>query len=114
MKLLRVHIISADTCGGLLDDFKVQFRNPSCDYNEFDPLCLIGPNGAGKSQFLQVLTEIFQSVYHACIDAEERVESNSDLQFDLEYLIRPHQDENPTHVRISRQAEKRRRPSIVI
>ncbi len=114
MKLLRVHVISADTCGGLLDDLDVWFRSPSYNYFEFDPLCLIGPNGAGKSQFLQVLVEMFQSVYHVCIGNEERVEGNSDLQFELEYLIRPEDEEKPIHVRISRQAEKRRRPSIVV
>ena len=114
MKLLRVYIISADTCGGLLDGFEVRFRSPSCNYNEFDPLCLIGPNGAGKSQFLQVLTEMFQSVYHACVSSEEREEGNSDLQFELEYLIRPDQKASPVHVRISRQAEPRRRLEIVI
>jgi restriction system-associated AAA family ATPase len=114
MKLLRVHISSADTCGGLLDGLDLQFRNPSCGYSEFDPLCLIGPNGAGKSQFLQVLTEMFQSVYHACVGNEERAEGNSDLQFELEYLISPEHDENPAHVRISRQAEDRRRPNLVI
>lgn len=64
MKLLRVNIISAQTCGGLLDELNLPLRSPFSGYSGFDPLCLIGPNGAGKSQFLQVLTEIFQSVFH--------------------------------------------------
>ena len=55
MKLLRVNIISAKTCGGLLDGLDVRFRNPLDDYSSFDPLCFIGRNGAGKSQFLQIL-----------------------------------------------------------
>lgn len=114
MKLLRVHVISADTCGGLLDGLDIWFRTPSCDYSEFDPLCLIGPNGTGKSQFLQVLTEMFQSIYHTCVSDEERVEGNSDLQFELEYLIRPEGKRKPIHVRISRKPIDRRRPSIVI
>jgi len=114
MKLLRVHVISADTCGGLLDGLDIWFRMPSCDYYEFDPLCLIGPNGTGKSQFLQVLAEMFQSIYHTCVSDEERDEGNSDLQFELEYLIRPEDETQPTHVRISRKSNDGRRPSIVI
>lgn len=114
MKLLRVHIISADTCGGLLDGLDLWLRSPLSEFSTFDPLCLIGPNGAGKSQFLQVLAEMFQSVFHACVSEEERVEGNPDLQFELEYLIRSHQDNEPIHVRISRQATGKHRPTIVI
>jgi restriction system-associated AAA family ATPase len=114
MKLLRVHIISADTCGGLLDGLDLWLRHPACDYSKFDPLCLIGPNGTGKSQFLQVMTEMFQSIYHACVPHEERVEGNTDLQFELEYLIRANKEEQPVHVRISRQRISRRRARIVI
>ena len=115
MKLLRVHVISADTCGGLLDGFDEWFRSPfASDFFDFDPLCLIGPNGSGKSQFLQVLTEIFQSVYHACLPNEERLESNSDLQFEIEYLIRPEGEKEPVHVLISRQSVSRRRPQLTI
>ena len=116
MRLLRVHVISAETCGGLLDGLDLWLRSPSEAYSTFDPLCLVGPNGAGKSQFLQVLAEMFQSVFHACIDKEERVEGNSDLQFELEYLIRSDSTEVPIHVRISRRAESkgRRRPVLLI
>ncbi len=114
MKLLRVHVISADTCGGLLDGFDIQFRSPFCVYSEFDPLCLIGPNGAGKSQFLQVLSEIFQSIYHAYVPFEERVEGNADLQFEIEYLIRASQQESPVHVRISRKTADRRRATLLV
>jgi restriction system-associated AAA family ATPase len=115
MKLLRVHIISADTCGGLLDGTDLWLRSPRItEYSDFDPLCLIGPNGAGKSQFLQVLTEIFQSVYHACIPTEERLESNPDLQFEVEYLIRPLNGKETAHVLISRQSVNKRRPQLTI
>lgn len=114
MKLLRVHVISADTCGGLLDGLDIQFRTPTCKYSEFDPLCLIGPNGTGKSQFLQVLAEIFQSIYYACAPNEERIEGNPDLQFELEYLIRPEKEKTPVHIRVSRKSADRRRPSISI
>lgn len=114
MKLLRVHIISADTCGGLLDGLDIQFRSPQCNYFEFDPLCLLGPNGTGKSQFLQVLTEIFQSIFNTCVPSEERIEGNPDLQFKLEYLIRPNRQTSPVHVSVTRKAVGRKRPSIVI
>jgi restriction system-associated AAA family ATPase len=115
MKLLRVHIIKAETCGGLLDDFDRWFRSPSMmEYTSFDPLCLIGPNGAGKSQFLQVLTEIFQAAYHACAPNEERIDGNPDLQFEIEYLIRPDGEKEPVHVLISRQAVKGRKAQISI
>jgi restriction system-associated AAA family ATPase len=114
MKLLRVSIISAKTCGGLLDGVARPLRSPLGQYSEFDPLCFIGANGAGKSQFLQMLAEIFQSIFHACIPEEERVEGNPDLQFEIEYLI--HQDENqsPIRVRISRSKINKQRPSILI
>jgi restriction system-associated AAA family ATPase len=114
MKLLRVHIISAKTCGGLLDGLDLRLRSPLTDYSGFDPLCLIGPNGAGKSQFLQVLAEIFQSVFHRCIGEEERVEVNPELQFELEYLIHPENEQLPVRVRISRKASPRNHLTLVI
>lgn len=114
MRLLRVHIVSAKTCGGLLDGLDLWLRSPFLVHSTFDPLCLIGPNGAGKSQFLQVLAEMFQSVFHACDDKEERVEGHPDLEFVLEYLIYAHDEESPVHMRISRQASGRHRPVLVI
>lgn len=108
MKLLRVKVIAAKTCGGLLDDFEIHFRTPKCNYDEFDPVCLIGPNGSGKSQFLQVLAEIMQAVIHACQPAEERREGNPDLQFEIEYLIRPEGADRPVHMRVCRTAADRR------
>ena len=114
MKLLRVHIISAKTCGGLLDGLDLWLRSPSSDYSAFKPLCFIGPNGAGKSQFLQVLAEIFQCVFHRCIGEEERLERNPDLQFDLEYLIHPEDEQLPVRVRISRKASIRKGYTLVI
>lgn len=114
MKLLRVHVISAETCGGLLDGLDLWLRSPNNKYELFDPLCLIGPNGAGKSQFLQIVAEIFQSVFHATISAEERVEGNSELQFEVEYLIRPEGVKSDVHVRIARIAEGKKKPSVVV
>ena len=104
MRLLRVHVIKADTCGGLLDGLDLWLRSPHNPPKNFDPLCLIGPNGAGKSQFLQVLAEIFQSVFHAIVKGEERVEGNPNLQFEVEYLIRPEGAAVDAHVRITRKA----------
>ncbi|MBD2626400.1 restriction system-associated AAA family ATPase [Trichormus variabilis] len=114
MKLLRVHIISAKTCGGLLDGLDLRLRSPFSDYSAFEPLCLIGPNGAGKSQFLQVVAEIFQSVFYKCIRKEERKEISPDLQFELEYLIHPENEPLPVRVRISRKVGGKNRPALVI
>jgi restriction system-associated AAA family ATPase len=117
MKLLRVHIISSKTCGDLLDNLDVELRSPFEDdasFTSFDPLCLIGANGAGKSQFLQILAEIFQSVFHACISQEERVEGNPDLQFEIEYFIDLDEDRPPVRVRISRKVTKKQHPPILI
>lgn len=114
MKLLRVHIISAKTCGGLLDGVDRSLRSPFSDSSSFDPLCLIGPNGAGKSQFLQMIAEIFQSVFYASMREHERIEGNPDLQFKIEYLIYPEEDQIPVRVRISREAVDRKRPPLII
>jgi restriction system-associated AAA family ATPase len=114
MKLLRVRIISAKTCGGLLDGVDRSLRSPFSDHSTFDPLCLIGPNGAGKSQFLQVIAEIFQSIFHTCISEEERGERNPELQFETEYLIHPEDDQSSVRVRISREAIGRKRPVLII
>jgi restriction system-associated AAA family ATPase len=114
MKLLRVSIISAKTCGGLLDGVERSLRSPLYEYSEFDPLCFVGANGAGKSQFLQMIAEIFQSVFNACIPHEERAEGNPDLQFEVEYLIHQDDDLPPTRIRISRRSTGKQRPSILI
>jgi restriction system-associated AAA family ATPase len=114
MKLLRVNIISAKTCGGLLDGLDVRFRSPFDDYSSFDPLCFIGRNGAGKSQFLQILAEIFQSAFYACVRDQERFEGNPDLQFEIEYLIDSDSDLAPIRVRISRQATGKKSLTLVI
>jgi restriction system-associated AAA family ATPase len=105
MKLLRVHVISAKTCGGMLDGLDLTLRSAATEYSQFDPLCFVGPNGAGKSQFLQILAEMFQSIFHACIPTEERSDINTDVLFQLEYLIRPPRKRKPIHVRVSRMQE---------
>lgn len=111
MKLLRVHIISARACGGLLDNFNCTFRSNDIDFTSFDPLCLIGPNGAGKSQLMQVVAEIFQSACRAVVPEEERLETNSENLFEIEYLIRPNVNAAPAHVQISRKIVGKRKTS---
>jgi restriction system-associated AAA family ATPase len=109
VKLTRVHIIKAATCGGLLDGLEVGLRGVPSGPEQFDPLCLVGPNGAGKSQFLQAIAEAFQSVFHACVQDEERAEGNESLQFEIEYVIRPRPADQPVFVRLSRRAAGKRR-----
>ncbi|GAB3914468.1 restriction system-associated AAA family ATPase [Larkinella knui] len=114
MRLLRIHIISADTCGGLLDGLDIMLRSQMDEQTTFEPLCLIGANGTGKSQLLQVLAEMFQSAFHAVVSQEERIEGNPGLQFEVEYRIRPHGSPSSVHVRITRRAQTKRRPVVVI
>lgn len=114
MKLTRVHIIKAATCGGLLDGLEVGLRGELNGPEQFDPLCLVGPNGAGKSQFLQVVSEAFQVVFHACVKKEERLTGNADLQFEIEYLTHVTRAVDPVIVRLSRRAESKRRPVLRI
>lgn len=114
MKLTRVHIVKAATCGGLLDGLDVGLRGESGVPEQFDPLCLVGPNGAGKSQFLQVVAEAFQAAFHACVPDEERAQGNEDLQFELEYYIRPTSARKAVLVRLSRRGDGKRRPELKI
>lgn len=120
MKLLRIEIQSAPSCGGLLDGLSIPFRGPfDGEYSDFKPLCLVGPNGAGKSQFLQVVAEIFQSLIHAVAPQEERVDGNDSLLFEVEYLIKPSWAKEPLRIKASRSIPasesetKRRRKSVI-
>lgn len=112
MKLVRVHVITAKSCGGLLDGLDVRLREPATSGSVFEPLCLIGPNGAGKSQFIQVVAEAFQLLLHAAVPREERTECNPDLQYLIEYEIPVDGLETPVHVRATRVAVGRRRPVV--
>jgi hypothetical protein len=114
VKLTRVQIIKAATCGGLLDGLDVSLRGTLSGPEHFDPLCLLGPNGAGKSQFLQVIAEAFQTVFHASVEDEERAKGNEDLQFEIEYIIHPEGAHEPVLVRLSRRAEGKRRPALKV
>lgn len=114
MKLTRVHVIKAATCGGLLDDLDVDLRDPMDGPEHFDPLCLVGPNGTGKSQFLQVIAEAFQVVFNACAPDEERQRGNDDLQFEIEYAIHRAPDHESVRVRLTRRSEGKRRATLKV
>ncbi|MES9906234.1 MAG: restriction system-associated AAA family ATPase, partial [Sedimenticola sp.] len=89
------------------------FRDSENLSGSFEPFCLIGPNGAGKSQLIQVIAEIFQSAIHAVSKEEERIESNPDLQFEVEYLIQI-DSETAKRVRLSREAIGKAKPKVLI
>lgn len=115
MKLLSLKIFKADTCGGLLDDLLIPFRNEQADTGIFDPICLVGPNGSGKSQLLQVIAEIFQAVFHKYLPAEESGTPNDGIMFEIEYLINTNDNpENTSHVRISRHPKSKRKSDIEV
>jgi restriction system-associated AAA family ATPase len=114
VKLTRIHISKAETCGRLLDELKIVFRASPDGPEPFDPLCLIGANGTGKSQLLQVIAEAFQVVFHACAPEQERLRGNDGLEFEIEYSIRPVPDGEPVMVRLSRRSEGKRRATLKI
>lgn len=109
MKLLRVNIINAETCGGLLDGLNLIFRHSDNSTYGFDPLCLVGINGAGKSQFLQALVEIFQLIINRVFPEQERKVANPDIEFEIEYLIQSESNSINHHVKISRHAHNDRK-----
>jgi restriction system-associated AAA family ATPase len=104
VRLVRIEVGAGASCGGLLDGFSLQFRRPGGGL-AFEPVCLLGPNGSGKSQLLQVLAEIFQSLFHACCPEEERAESNPDLTFEIEWEVGLEGEDDPVRVR-ARRGEK--------
>jgi restriction system-associated AAA family ATPase len=110
VKLLRLSVISATSCGGLLDGLDVDFEGASTEaevegdtYGALAPHCLIGPNGSGKSQFLQLLAEIFQSAWHAHSAQEEREVADKSTLFVMEYLISRGPGRPPEHMRLRRR-----------
>ena len=107
MKLLRLQILEADTCGGLLNGLNVPFRGGEIDTAAFSPLCLIGPNGTGKSQVLQILAEIFQAIFHEYIPDEEKGIPNGNIFFELEYLIAL-PDGSPVQLKVYRRRARGR------
>ena len=108
MKLLRLTVEHATSCGGLLDKVDVDFESGASE-SELDeavkttlsPHCLIGQNGSGKSQLLQLLAEIFQSAWCAHAPSEERDVADKSTLFALEYLVSPGEG-SAEHVRLRR------------
>lgn len=113
MKLVRLKIIDADTCGGLLNGVEINFRNGKVDIDSFSPLCLIGPNGTGKSQVLQIIAEIFQAVFANFLPEEEKGTPNKQIQFELEYFI-ANSEGSPEKVRIYRQKVAKKTLDIAV
>lgn len=94
MKIVRVKIFEAASCGGLLDGMDVDLLRPrgERDNADFLPMCLLGRNGTGKSQFLQIISEIFQSAWHEHRPEEESTSANSSLLFEIIYEVKVEDD----------------------
>jgi restriction system-associated AAA family ATPase len=114
MKLLRLSVISAVNCGGLLDGLDVKFEGTGSELDlqgdsrgALAPHCLIGPNGSGKSQLLQLLAEIFQSAWHAHKSDQERDVADQRTIFEIEYLM-SRQDRGIDRIRLRRRKRKNR------
>jgi restriction system-associated AAA family ATPase len=107
MRLRRLKITRASTCGGLLDGADIWLGRADTETNNelLEPLCLLGPNGSGKSQFLQLVAEIFQAAWHAQAPEEERDSANSDAIFELEYLIKPKRGDSYVSVKLFRASK---------
>ncbi len=110
MRLLRLHVTDAASCGGLLDGLDLDFEGAPTEAEvegeargALAPHCLIGPNGSGKSQFLQLLAEIFQSAWNAHSRSEEREVADRTTLFTLEYLISNGEGHSPDRIRLSRE-----------
>ncbi len=110
--MLRVHVISAPTCGGLLDGLNIQLRKYEEADSAFSPLCFLGPNGSGKSQLLQVIAEIIQSICHACVPTEERMDGNPELEYEIEYAIGIPGKKKTQIVRASRNQDDKKKAVV--
>lgn len=109
MKLLRLTVEHAMSCGGLLDKVDVDFESDASGSElegaanmMLSPHCLIGQNGSGKSQFLQLLAEIFQSAWCAHAPDQERDVADRSTLFTLEYLVSLQGGTGVEHVRLRR------------
>lgn len=88
MKLTRVSVQRTGGGGALLNGLDLVLRSPQLgEARSFQPLCLIGPNGSGKSQFLQLLAEAFQALFHAVVPEEERRDVDPTSAFSLRYVL---------------------------
>ncbi|WP_445620265.1 restriction system-associated AAA family ATPase [Kushneria sp. Sum13] len=113
MKITWLHVIDADTCGGLLNGVVINFRDAWEVNDSFSPICLIGPNGAGKSQALQIIAEIFQAAFAQFLPDEEQGKPNNQIQFELEYFIFNNNKESE-RVKIWRKKGKSKRLSNIV
>lgn len=112
MKLLRLTVERASSCGGLLDGIEVDFEGSGYE-NEIAgdnkgalaPHCFIGPNGSGKSQLLQLVSEVFQSAWHAHDNTQERDVADKSTLFTLEYLVSREGGTSLDHVRLRRRSK---------
>ncbi|GAA58325.1 hypothetical protein P20652_0179 [Pseudoalteromonas sp. BSi20652] len=109
MKLLKLKINKSNTCGGLLDELAIPFRNSNSATDQFSPICLIGPNGTGKSQILQNIAEIFQLIFSFYLPEEESGKPNNELEFEIEYLFAETAKKN-TQVKITRKKQVKIKP----
>lgn len=105
MKIVRVKIFEAASCGGLLDNLDIELLRPRPDDGKrrFLPICLLGRNGTGKSQFLQVIAEIFQSAWHEHRPEQESSTANPDLLFEIVYDVILEDSTENRRVKLSRQ-----------
>jgi len=113
MKLISLKVKKSNTCGGLLDDLSVPFRNVPPSLQAFDPICLIGPNGAGKSQLLQIVAEIFQAVFARFLPEEEQGKANDGILFEMEYILAVKR-KSEERIRISRMPTEKKKLDILV
>lgn len=104
MRIVRVKIFEAASCGGLLDDMDIELARPRTggENARFSPICLLGKNGTGKSQFLQIIAEIFQAAWHEHRPGEEASTANPELLFEVIYEIEMPGAQGVRRVRLSR------------
>ncbi|MBX5191087.1 restriction system-associated AAA family ATPase [Rhizobium sp. NZLR3b] len=104
MRIVRVKIFEAASCGGLLDGMDIELLRPrkARDNADFLPMCLLGKNGTGKSQFLQIIAEIFQAAWHEHRPEEEATVANPDLLFEIIYEVSFEGDAGVKRVKLSR------------
>ncbi|MBX4896554.1 restriction system-associated AAA family ATPase [Rhizobium bangladeshense] len=104
MRIVRVKIFEAASCGGLLDGMDIELLRNSTprDNADFLPMCLLGKNGTGKSQFLQIIAEIFQAAWHEHRPEEEATVANPELLFEIIYEVSFAGDAGVKRVKLSR------------
>lgn len=107
MRIVRLKIFEAASCGGLLDGMDIELLRPrsSTDNTKILPICLLGKNGTGKSQFLQIIAEIFQAAWHEHRPEEEAMAANPELLFEIIYEVDLSGDAGIKRVRLSRIRE---------